>query len=193
MADEPSAGTASPESSSAPASKSVVVAAGGPSEDWATRYMYLFADFENYRRRSERDREGISRQSRAGMLRELLPIMEAFRAARNAVRTLPSNDPVRRGMDLLDQEWATFLKHEGVEPVATVGSPFRADEEEAVGEAPVPADAPDGSVVEVVQQGYRFFGGLLRPAKVIVGRHPPSATGSTSLVGPTSPPEHSPP
>ena len=189
MANESSAAASAPEAASPTATKSAVSAAGGPSEDWATRYLYLFADFENYRRRSERDREGISRQSRAGMLRELLPIIEAFRTARNAIRTLPPDDPVRRGMELLDQEWTTFLKHEGVEPVATPGSPFRSDEEEAVGETTVPPDSPDGVVVEVVQQGYRFFGGLLRPAKVIVGRHAPSGTGATGLVGPTSPSE----
>ncbi|MGI0071722.1 MAG: nucleotide exchange factor GrpE [Thermoplasmata archaeon] len=157
-----------------------------PTEDWATRYKYLLADFENYRRRSERDRETISRQSRAGMLRELLPILEGFRAAREAVGTLPSDDSVRRGMELLEREWATFLKHEGVEPIAKVGAPFRADEAEAVGEAPVTAPAPDGSVVEVVQQGYRFFGGLLRPAKVIVGRRAPESGAAAELPAPTS-------
>jgi molecular chaperone GrpE len=154
---------------------------GDPPEDWATRYKYLFADFENYRRRSERDREGISRQSRAGMLRELLPIMEAFRSARDAVGKLPADDPVRRGMELLEREWSTFLKHEGVEPVAKVGAPFRAEEEEAVGEASVGDDTPDGLVVEVVQQGYRFFGGLLRPAKVIIGRHAPARPAPNEL------------
>ncbi len=116
------------------------------------------------------------------MLRELLPIIEAFRAARDSIGKLPSDDPVRRGMELLDREWSTFLRHEGVEPVAKVGSPFRPDEAEAVGEGFVPHGTPDGSVVEVVQQGYRFFGGLLRPAKVIVGRHPPATAEVTALV-----------
>jgi molecular chaperone GrpE len=143
-----------------------------PEEDWATRYRYLLADFENYRRRAERDRESISRQARGAMVRELLPIVEAFRAAREVVAKLPGSDPVRRGMELLDREWSTFLKHEGVEPVARVGDPFRPDEAEAVGEAPATETAVDGTVAEVVQQGYRFFGGLLRPAKVIVARSP---------------------
>ena len=141
-----------------------------PTEDWATRYKYLLADFENYRRRTERDREGLTRQARGAMLRELMPIVEAFRAARDAMTKLPADDPLRRGMDLLDREWGAFLHHEGVEPVAKVGSPFRPDEAEAVGEAPVPRGGSPGNVVEVVQQGYRFFGGLLRPAKVIVAR-----------------------
>ena len=144
-----------------------------PVEDWATRYKYLLADFENFRRRTERDREAISRQSRGAMLRELLPIIEAFRAAREAVTKLSGHEPVRRGLDLLDREWTTFLKHEGVAPVVEVGHPFRADEAEAVGETVASEQLPDGTVAEIVQQGYRFFGGLLRPAKVIVARAPP--------------------
>jgi len=141
--------------------------------DWATRYKYLLADFDNFRRRVERDRESISRQARAGMLRELLPIIEAFRVARESLSHLPASDPMRKGLDLLDHEWTTFLKHEGVEPIAIVGRPFRAEEAEAVGESPADAKQPDGSIAEVVQQGYRFFGGVLRPAKVIVARPSP--------------------
>lgn len=178
MPDDPHPAASPPETPGSPTTGSET---SPPAEDWSTRYKYLYADFENYRRRSERDRESISRQSRAGMLRELLPIIEAFRIARDAVGNLPAGDPVRRGMDLLEREWATFLKHEGVEPVAQIGSPFRAEEEEAVGEAHVPESAPDGGVVEVVQQGYRFYGGLLRTAKVIVGRHAPTPAPSTDL------------
>jgi molecular chaperone GrpE len=157
-----------------------------PAEDWATRYKYLLADFENYRRRSERERETITRQSRAGMLRELLPILEAFRKAHEALNHLPASDPVRKGLELLDREWMTFLKHEGVEPVAATGHPFRADEAEAVGDTTADADHPDGTVAEIVQQGYRFYGGLLRPAKVVVARAPPSAP---STEAPTTPPQ----
>ncbi|HTW55116.1 MAG TPA: nucleotide exchange factor GrpE [Thermoplasmata archaeon] len=155
-----------------------------PVEDWESRYRYLLADFENFRRRAERDRESISRQARGGMLRELLPILEAFRAARAAVERLPAGDPLRAGLDLLEREWATFLKHEGVEPVTRRGEPFRATEAEAVGEAAATDDAPDGTVAEIVQQGYRFYGGLLRPAKVLVaraaaGRAEPTAAAAT--------------
>jgi molecular chaperone GrpE len=142
----------------------------GVSEDWATRYKYLLADFDNFRRRVERDRESISRQARAGLVRELLPIIEAFRVAHEALAHLPPSDPTRKGLEILEHEWTKFLKHEGVEPVAVAGRPFRAEEAEAVGETPADKAHPSGSVVEVVQQGYRFFGGLLRPAKVIVAR-----------------------
>jgi len=139
-------------------------------QDWATRYKYLLADFDNFRRRVDRDRESISRQARAALVRELLPIIEAFRVARETLNHLPATDPTRKGLEMLDHEWTTFLKHEGVEPVAVAGKPFRPDEAEAVGEAPADPAHPDGSVAQIVQQGYRFYGGLLRPAKVLVAR-----------------------
>jgi len=164
MRDDP---TATPETEALPATPPPAA----PPEDWETRFKYLLADFENFRRRSEKERESVTRQSRAALLRELLPILEAFRAARLATERLPKSDPVRTGLDLLDREWSTFLKHEGVEPVARVGETFRSDETEAVGETAPRDGVPDGAIAEIVQQGYRFFGGLLRPAKVIVARH----------------------
>jgi len=175
-ADAPTATRAEPEE------PTKTPAAPVPAEDWATRYKYLLADFDNFRRRVDRDRESISRQARAGLVRELLPIIEAFRVAREGFARLPPSDPMRTGLDLLDHEWSKFLKHEGVEPVATAGGPFRAEEAEAVGEVPASDAHPEGSVAEVVQQGYRFFGGLLRPAKVIVARAhpPPSDEGAAS-------------
>jgi len=163
-----------------PSRGEAAVPTGGEGEDWATRYKYLLADFENFRRRTERGRESITRQARAGLIRELLPIFEAFRFARGAVAGLPANDPVRHGLELLDREWNTFLKHEGVEPIASVGAAFHAEEEEAVGETPPTAEVPDGAVAEIVQQGYRFFGGVLRPAKVVVARAPTESAPSVA-------------
>ncbi len=164
--------------SAAPPAEPDPSAPAPPAEEWATRYRYLFADFENFRRRAEREREAISRQARAALIRELLPIVEAFGAARDAVRRLPGADPVRHGIELLEREWMTFLKHEGVSPIAHVGEAFRAEEQEAVGETPPREGIPDGSVAEVVQQGYRFFGGVLRPAKVVVARARPAAAAA---------------
>ena len=182
MPGEPDSEPADP-SVDTPAPTAPVPEAGG-SDDWATRYKYLYADFENYRRRAERERENLSRQVRGAMIREMLPILEAFRAGRDAAARLPADHPLRKGLDLLEREWATFLKHEGVEPVVEVGTPFRPEEAVAVGEAPVSDGAPDGTVAEIVQQGYRFFGGLVRPAKVIVARGATEARGTTADVRP---------
>jgi len=157
-----------------------------PAEDWENRFKYLLADFENFRRRSERERESLTRQARGAVLRDLLPLLESFRSAGAAVARLAPSDPLRQGMELLEREWSKFLKHQGVEPVVEVGHPFRSEEAEAVGETPVRDDCPEGSVAEIVQQGYRFFGGLLRPAKVIVARVPREAAPGAEATTPAN-------
>jgi molecular chaperone GrpE len=104
------------------------------------------------------------------VLRAVLPTLEASERAVEAVQKLPASDPVRRGVEMLQKSLATFLDEQGVHVVAKPGEPFRADEHEAVGEAAPTSEAPDGTISVVVQQGYEFPGGLLRPAKVVVAR-----------------------
>jgi molecular chaperone GrpE len=140
------------------------------SSDWETRFKYLLADFDNFRRRTERDRTGIRAEAEAGLLRRLIPLVEGFQNAEGAAKSLPPTDPLRRGLELLGRELDTVLRSVGFVPVARIGDPFRPEEHEAVGEIVGTKDLSDGSVAEIVQQGYRFQGGLLRPAKVLVAR-----------------------
>lgn len=159
-------------------------------EPWEVRFKYLLADFENYRKRAEREKENHRLQVRAQLLRELLPILEAFEHARSALGRLPANDPLRTGLDLLGREWEAFLKAEGVERVARVGGRFDPETHDAIAEAAASPGAPEGTVVEVVQQGYTFSGGLLRPAKVVVARAsraPAPAKGSETAAAATAP------
>lgn len=169
---------ADPPSPDAPPEPGGVPAPAAPSEDWSTRFKYLYADFENYRRRTERSREEARREARRRLLESFLPLWEGFERAREAARTLPPKDPLRAGLELLRAEWDRFFELEGIEPVARIGEPFRTEEHEAVGELPATARVTDGMVAEVVQQGYRSRDGLVRAAKVLVARRPipPPAT-----------------
>jgi molecular chaperone GrpE len=138
--------------------------------DWETRFKYLLADFDNFRRRTERDRAGIRTEAEANLLRRLIPIVEGFQNAEAAGKSLPASDSLRRGLELLGRELDAVLQSVGFAPVARIGEPFRHDEHEAVGEIVGPENVAEGAVAEIVQQGYRFQGGLLRPAKVLVAR-----------------------
>jgi molecular chaperone GrpE len=144
-------------------------------EDWESRFKYLFADFENFRRRAGKERDSLRRTVRGDVILGLLPSFEAAQRAREAVSRLPPNDPVRKGIDLLVREFLTFFDNEHVTPVARRGEPFRAEWHEAVAEAAPTEGARDGTVVEIVQQGYRIESLLLRPAKVVVARAPQAA------------------
>jgi molecular chaperone GrpE len=164
-----------PSAPAPPASPAGAPPASSPPEepDWENRFKYLLADFENYRRRSDRDREAIRQRERAEVLRGLLPIHEALDRARHSVAKAPKGDPVRKGLELVAKEFDAFLERNGVVAVASVGRPFDAAEHEAMIEAPATAKTPEGTIVEIVQQGYRFPGGLLRAAKVVVARAAP--------------------
>jgi molecular chaperone GrpE len=144
-----------------------------PPADWETRFKYLFADFENFRKRVTRERESVRLGAEAEVLRTILPILEAFEKAREFVRKAPPSDPVRQGMELLGREWDGFLNQEGLRPVARIGGKVNAEDHEVVGEAFAPRSQAPGTIAEVVQQGYRFKGGLLRPAKVLLARELP--------------------
>lgn len=146
--------------------------AEAPPKNWETEYRYLLAEFDNFRKRAARDRDSLDRGARAQVLRSIFPMLEATRSAEAAAQRLPASNPLRRGVELLVKEWETFLDREQVTPVAKPSDPFRPDDHEAVAETTATDSRPEGTVVEVIQQGYRFPGGLLRPAKVMVARRP---------------------
>jgi len=172
---------------SSPAGTIPAAAAKEPAEllDWEARFKYLLADFDNFRRRTERDRAGIRAEAEANLLRRLIPIAEGFQNAEEAGESLPPSDPLRRGLELLGHELDAVLQSVGFAPVAQVGEPFRHEEHEAVGEIVGPKNVGDGDIAEIVQQGYRFQGGLLRPAKVLVARA--TKGGDTPSTSPAEP------
>jgi molecular chaperone GrpE len=184
MAQEKEAESAAPTTSdgAAPAAAAPPekVAPPTPPEDWETRFKYLFADFENFRRRAARERDSVARTVRGDVILALIPSYEAAQRAKEAVGRLPATDPVRKGIDLLVREFLVFFDNEHVWPVARRGEPFRSEWHEAVAEAPPREGAKDGTVLEIVQQGYRMDALLLRPAKVVVARAAPSAASAAA-------------
>lgn len=194
MVDENAPTSEAPPEPPAPEAEAVPAAPVRSEEaDWATRYKYLLADFDNFRKRSDRDRESMREVGRAHVLRAVVPLFEVFERAHHASEALAQDHPMRKGLELLAHEWAGFWRAEGVTPVARPGERFRSDDHEAVAEAPAGPAAPEGTVVEVVQQGYRFPGGLLRPAKVVVARRsatraeaPPAEVAVTPAENPPS-------
>jgi molecular chaperone GrpE len=159
--------------------------APAPSEDWEKRFTYLYADFENFRRRTDREREALRQRTQGELLKGVLPIAEAAEHAVEAVRARPPKDAVRQGVEMLQRSIATFLSEHGVQVVGTPGELFRPEEHEAVGETAPSEAAAEGHVAEVVQRGYAFPGGLLRPAKVVVARRPAKAPSPRTSPGET--------
>jgi molecular chaperone GrpE len=133
------------------------------------------ADFENYKKRLERERHDEGRRGVERLILDLIPVLDAFDRALQA-HEAPAYDEYRKGVNLIRKQlWDSIAKH-GVQRIDAAGKMFDPHLHQAI-ERHETTDLPDGSVVEVFQDGYLFHGKVLRPAIVKVAVHP-GETGS---------------
>jgi molecular chaperone GrpE len=130
-------------------------------------YLRALADFENYRRRMERDRAKTAAKAKRDILLSLLEVLDGFD------RALPylsaDSSSVAEGLQAVYRSLKNLLEAQGVTPIKTVGEPFDPSLHEAIGA--VNTDKyPSGTIAEEVQRGYMLAGELLRPARVRVAR-----------------------
>jgi len=140
-----------------------------PHEDWKERYIRLRADFDNYKRHAEAQREQLSGMGKARVLEDIFPLVEHMERAIRAARDAGDGTGILEGIEMVYQELLRVLEKNGVERIATVGEPFDPEIHEAVAVSPHP-DYPADTVVEEVRAGFVKGGKLLRPASVIVAR-----------------------
>jgi len=124
------------------------------------------ADFENFRKRIERERHDESRRVKGHLIEHLLPILDNFELAL-AQHKDPAYADYRKGFDLIYRQLWELLAKEGVERIEAVGKPFDPHMHQAI-ERVETDDHADGSVIDVLQPGYLFHGRVLRPATVRV-------------------------
>jgi len=124
------------------------------------------ADFENYRKRIERERQDDRRHGTGRLIEDLLPILDAFERALKA-HDDPSYEEYRKGLELIYRQlWDTLARH-GLERVAAAGKPFDPHYHQAI-ERVESADHPEGTVLDVLQDGFIFHGRVVRPSIVRV-------------------------
>jgi molecular chaperone GrpE len=130
------------------------------------------AEFENYRKRVERDRQQAWTDATEAIFKGLVPTLDNLdRALESAAR----EDPLREGVELTRRELLGFLESQGVEVEDPVGRPFDPERHQALSHEPA-AGFADGTVVEVFRKGYSYKGRLLRPALVKVAKGGPSGS-----------------
>jgi molecular chaperone GrpE len=127
----------------------------------------LQADFENYRKRMMREQTALVERATSGLVEQLLPVLDAFEAARAQLARDAASDPdaVRKGVELVESELQGVLERAGLEMIDAVGEPFDPHEHDAVLQEPGDGDPVVG---EVMRAGYRLKGRVLRPAMVKV-------------------------
>jgi molecular chaperone GrpE len=132
------------------------------------RNLRTQAEFQNLRRRVEKERVEFHEYAAAEAVRALLPILDDFE---RALKLEHAKSDYAKGMELIHQRLVESLKKLGLEPIVSVGEVFNPHVHNAV-EKHETEDAPDGTVLEDYQRGYNFKGRLLRPAMVKVAVEP---------------------
>ena len=131
------------------------------------RYLRLLAEFQNYRRRTERERATTAESAKRGIILSLLEVIDDFERALEYSSGRPS--PLAEGMNSIYRKLRGILDAEGVAPFQSVGEMFDPTIHEAVASVPTESYAP-GVVAQELRRGYRQGDTLLRPARVVVSR-----------------------
>lgn len=132
-------------------------------------YLFLMADFDNFRKRVLKEKAEILRNGAEKVLAGLLPIVDDFERGLQATAGSDNAEGVREGMELIYNKLVKYLADNGVKAMETDGAYFDADLHEAIANIPAPEDALKGKIVDTVQKGYMINDKVLRHAKVAVG------------------------
>jgi len=127
------------------------------------------AEFDNYRKRIERDRQASAEANAADLLRDLLPLVDDLERALKAEAGAEEAETYRRGVELIQKRLDDILRRRGVKPIESVGTDFDPNFHEAVVHEPA-AGRRDGEVIEEFRRGYMLGERLLRPSMVKVAK-----------------------
>ena len=132
-------------------------------------YLFLRADFDNYRKRMLKEREELLRNAGEKVLKGLLPIVDDFERGLQATKNAENAEGVREGMELIYNKLVKYLADNGVKAMESTGAVFDPDFHEAIATIPAPSDDMKGKVVDTTTKGYMINDKVLRHAKVAVG------------------------
>lgn len=134
------------------------------------KYTRLFAEFDNFRKRTAKERIGLINNAGADVIKDLLPVLDDFDRAKKANEGSEDVKAVKEGFDLIHNKFFRLLEQKGLKPMDSQGKPFDTEYHEAITDIPAPSDDLKGKVVDVIEPGYFLNDTVLRYAKVVVGK-----------------------
>ena len=133
-------------------------------------YLFLMAEFDNFRKRTVREKADIIRNAGEKVLGELLPIIDDFERAIKANEQADDIDAIKQGVTLIYNKLIKYLEHNQVKAIESTGNDFDTELHEAVTTFPAPSEEMKGKVIDTVLTGYTINDKVLRHAKVVVGQ-----------------------
>ena len=138
-------------------------------DEYYDRLLRKTAEFDNYRKRIERERQALSEAAAADVLKELLPLVDDLERALKAEPAAKAADTYRRGVELIHKRLEDILRRRGVRPIEALGADFDPNFHQAVAYEPAEGRR-DGEVIEEFRRGYMLGDRLLRPSMVKVAK-----------------------
>jgi molecular chaperone GrpE len=129
------------------------------------------ADFENYKKRAAREKEGAIKYANSALLERLIPIVDNFELGLEAARGAGEKSPVFSGMSMVLKQLMDFLTEHGLQPIDATGQKFDPNLHEAIAHEPSD-EVTEGVVILQTRRGYRMRDRLLRPSSVVVSSGP---------------------
>ncbi len=137
--------------------------------DMQDKYIRLSAEFDNYRKRTLREKMDLSKYAGENLLLKIIPLMDDFERALKHMDDATDCVAMKSGIDLIYGKFSEFLRQNGVKEIEALNSNFNVDIHEAVAKVPVPEEDQKGKVVDVILKGYYLQDKVLRFSKVVVG------------------------
>ncbi|MBR1550697.1 MAG: nucleotide exchange factor GrpE [Muribaculaceae bacterium] len=133
-------------------------------------YLFLMADFDNFRKRTRQEKMDLLKNGAEGAMRELLPVVDDFERALDSIAHSDDVDSLKEGVTLIYNKFVKYLEQQHVTVIESTGKDFDADLHEAVTMFPAPDESMRGKVIDTPTKGYMINDKVLRHAKVVVGQ-----------------------
>lgn len=133
------------------------------------KHLRLQAEFDNYRKRTVREKAEIIKAGGENVLTGILPVIDDFERAVQALKDISDEDPGKSGTLLIYNKFKEFLKQNNVNEIEALNLEFDVEYHEAVTKIPAPEKELKGKIIDVIQKGYLLNGKVIRYAKVVVG------------------------
>jgi len=138
-------------------------------DEFKDKYIRLAAEFDNYRRRTLKEKSDLIKSGGESIFINMLPVIDDFDRAMEAVASAEDVNAVKDGITLISNKFKSFLQQNGVHEIEAKEQDFDTDKHEAITTIPAPSDDLKGKVVDVVEKGYEMHEKVIRFAKVVVG------------------------
>lgn len=133
------------------------------------RYLRLMAEFDNYRKRTLKEKMELTKNGGEDVLKGILPVVDNMERAIKSLETAKDMEAVKEGIDLIYKKFQEFLSAKGLKEIEAQGLELDTDKHEAVTKFPAPSEDLKGKIIDVIEKGYTLNDKVIRYAKVVIG------------------------